>query len=200
MKTEGAIRHKLKQVRFRYLKQRIEAALDRRPENCAHNGSLEGAVASDTVRVCFAQIDVPARKVVLCDERFGGCARAEGCSLFDARQSKADVKFEFYSELEGMSFPEIAYNYPDMAALLWVLADEGLEVPKPDSHEFDLSDAPVGSGIIAEGVSEHPVTDTPDMGAVLASAAAAGAFGYRDAELPSKSPSWIDRILGRVPS
>lgn len=120
--------------------------------------------------------------------------------MFDARQSKADVKFEFYSELDGMSFPEIAYNYPDMAALLWVIADEGLEVPKPDPHEFDLSDAPVGSGIIAEGVSEHPVTDTPDMGAVLASAAAAGAFGYRDAELPSKSPSWIDRILGRVPS
>lgn len=200
MKTEGAIRQKLKQVRFRYLKQRIEAALDRRPENCTHNGSLEGVVASDTVRVCFAQVDVQGRKIVLCDERFGGCARSESCSLFTSRQSKADVKAEFYAELEGMSFPEIAYNYPDMAALLWVIADEGLEVPKPDPHEFDLSDAPVGSGIVADGVSEHPSTATPDVGPMLAAAAAEGAFGYPDTGASTKPPSWIDRILGRVPS
>ena len=200
MKTEGAIRHKLKQVRFRYLKQRIEGALERRPDNCVHNGSLEGVVASDTVRVCFAQVDIPGRKVVLCDERFGGCARADSCALFAARQSKADVKAEFYAEIEGMSFPEIAYNYPDMAALLWVLADEGLEVPTPDPHEFDLSDSPVGSGIIADGVSEHPSTATPDVGSMLAAAAEEGAFGYREPSLPAKPPSWIDRILGRVPS
>lgn len=214
MKTEGAIRHKLKQVRFRYLKQRIEGSLERRPENCSNNGALEGVVASDTVRVCFAQVDVVGRKVVLCDERFGGCARAEACSMFAPRADKAAVKAEFYTELEGMSFPEIAYNYPDMAALLWVLADEGLEVPTPDPHEFDLSDHPVGTGIIAEGVSEHPVTavtgeptgasfgDATAVGYALATAASNGAFGYREAqpEPPAKPPSWIDRLMGRVPS
>ena len=220
MKTEGAIRHKLKQVRFRYLKQCIEAALERRPENCTHNGATEGVPASDTVRVCFAQIDVPGRKVVLCDERFGGCARAEACPSFTSRHDKANVKEEFYAELEWMSFPEIAYNYPDMAALLWVIADEGLEVPPPDPHEFDLSDQPVGSGIIAVGLTEHPATastdpvitgattssdephGTPDTGDLFATAAASGAFGYRGLppEPPAKSPSWIDRILGRVSS
>jgi hypothetical protein len=217
VKTEGAIRHKLKQVRFRYLKQCIEAALERRPENCAHNGATEGMVASDTVRVCFAQIDVPGRKVVLCDERFGGCARAEACPSFTPRHVKADLKEGFYAELEGLSFPEIAYNYPDMAALLWVIADEGLEVPTPDPHEFDLHET-VGTGIIAMDGSEHAVTAspdtgttaattpsdephaTPDLGHLFASAAASGAFGYREPEpeLPAKSPSWIDRILGRV--
>ena len=219
MKTEGAVRHKLKQVRFRYLKQCIEAALERRPENCTHNGATEGVVASDTVRVCFAQIDVPGRKVVLCDERFGGCARAEACPSFTSRHDKANVKEEFYAELEGLSFPEIAYNYPDMAALLWVIADEGLAVPTPDPHEFDLSDQPVGSGIIAEGLTEHPVTastdtgttdstyngephGTTDIGDLYAAAAASGALGYRGLppEPPAKSPSWIDRILGRVSS
>ena len=214
MKSEGAIRHKLKQVRFRYLKKRIEESLDKRPENCTNNGVLDMGMASP-IRACFAQMDIPGRHGIVCDERFGGCARAEACNQFAGRHDKVEVKGAFYAELEGMSFPEIAYSYPDMAALLWVLADEGLDVPKPDPHEFDLSDVPVGSGIIAMGVSEHPVTastdtgttastyngephGTTDIGNILATAAASGAFGYREPEDPAKPPSWIDRILGRV--
>jgi hypothetical protein len=180
VKTENAIRHKLKQVRFRYLKQRIEAALKRRPENCLHNELLEGFAVSDTVRVCFAQTDFSTRKVVVCDARFGGCARSEACSLYESRQNKAEIKSEFYAELEKMTFPELAFNYPDMAALLWVLADEGLEVPTPDPHEFDLPEA-------SDVKVSTPVTAPSD-------------YGYREPDPPVKPPSWIDRILGRVPS
>jgi hypothetical protein len=106
-----------------------------------------------------------------------------------------------------MSFPELAYNYPDMAALLWVLADEGLEVPPPDPHEFDLPDT-VGSGTITEdpapgtGITAATTEpSTPDAGFLIATTAVSGAFGYRDTNPePPKPPSWIDRLLGRVPS
>lgn len=188
MKSEGTIRHKLKQVRFRYLKRRIEESLDVRPENCAHNGVMDGP---DNIRACFLQLDVPGRRGVVCDERFGGCARAAACPHFTQRNDKSGVKAAFYADLEAMSFPEIAYNYPDMAALLWVLADDGLEIPHLDPNEFDLSDPPPTAAVsppVPEVVTPEVVYEpTPEPEPTVP-------------ELPVRSPSWIDRLLGRVPS
>jgi len=200
VKSEGAIRHKIKQVRFRYLKRSIEESLVQRPENCGHNAPIDGS-GDEPVRICFAQIDHVARRGVVCDERFGGCDRAASCSLFTPARTKDTVKAEFYRDLDAMSFPEIAYNYPDMAALLWVLADEGLDVPPPDPHEFDLHET-VGTGIIGE----HPVTASTDTGITAATSSdeppAITDAGYRDPqpESSAKAPSWIDRLMGRVPS
>ena len=189
MKTEGAIRQKLKQVRFRYLKGLIEDALARRPNNCFHNGPLEGA---DSVRVCFDQVDVPGRKIVICDDRIGGCDRTASCAQFRPKNDKTLIKSTFYAELEEMSFPEIAFNYPDMAALLWVLADEGLEIQNPDPHEFDLPDSqPVA--VIAESsqvLAPLDVLVVEEPTPLLV-----------DVEHPLdrvQSSSWVDRIRNRV--
>jgi len=205
LKSEGAIRHKIKQVRFRYLKRAIEESLVKRPENCVHNAPIEGS-GDEPVRICFAQIDHVARRGVVCDARFGGCERAASCSLFTPARTKDAVKSEFYGDLESMSFPEIAYNYPDMAALLWVLADDGLDVPPPDPHEFDLHET-VGTGIIGE----HPVTASPDTGVTAATPSDEPFMPSDDVptevpstlvpfDAPAKAPSWIDRLMGRVPS
>lgn len=134
MQTEGAIRHKLKQVRFRYLKRRLETGLAASPGNCAHNVGFSTPGHED-IRVCGHGMGQPGWQGSICDERFGGCARAETCSLFQSRQSKDEIKDAFYAELSGMSLPEIAYNFPDMAALLWVLAPEA--AGPVDSNEFD---------------------------------------------------------------
>lgn len=196
MKSEGAIRHKLKQVRFRYLKRRIEGSLDRRPENCTHNGVMDG---SDAIRACFLQVDVTGRRGVVCDERFGGCARAGSCPHFALRHDKNSVKSEFYTDLDAMSFPEIAYNYPDMAALLWVLADEGLDVPRPDPNEFDLSEptTPPDPGVASTPAPE-PSPITPEV--VYDPTPEPTPTREPDPDLPVRSPTWIDRLLGRVPS
>ena len=181
MKSEGAIRHKIKQVRFRYLKRSIEDGLDRRPHNCRHNAMLDGA-GEAAVRLCLAQVDTQAPTVTVCDERHGGCDRAAACPLFAPTHTKDDLKSNFYRDLEAMSFPEIAYNYPDMAALLWVLADEGVPVPPPDPHEFDLR----------ETVAPEP-DPTPEPEPVLPEPEPVH-------ELSVRQPSWIDRLLGRVSS
>lgn len=181
MKSEGAIRHKIKQVRFRYLKRAIEENLARRPENCTHNSPIDGSV-----RICFAQLDVGARSGVVCDERFDGCGRAATCPMFAAARTKDEIKAGFYRDLDTMTFPEIAYNYPDMAALLWVLADEGLSVPPPDPHEFDLSDTVDTAA--APPAPEVPAPPAPEVPAVLV-----------PIEVPVRAPSFIDRLLGRVP-
>ena len=179
MKSEGTIRHKLKQVRFRHLKRKIESVLGHRPENCAHNIPFDAG--DDVVRVCAVQIDITDRRGVVCDERFGGCARAAKCPPFTPARSKDQVRSEFYADLVGMTLPEIAYNYPDMAALLWVLSDDDVDTQAFDPHEFDADidrDAPP---LIAAEPAPAPVE--------------------RVVEFPISvrpPPSWIDIILRRV--
>jgi len=190
VKSEGAIRHKIKQVRFRYLKRSIEEGLDRRPHNCRHNAIMDGA-GDAAVRLCLAQVDAQARTITVCDERFGGCERAAACPLFTPTHTKEGLKANFYRDLEAMSFPEIAYNYPDMAALLWVLADEGVPVPPPDPHEFDLR----------ETVAPEP-DPTPEPEPALPEPEPEPALPEPEPvhELSVRQPSWIDRLLGRVSS
>lgn len=192
MKSEGAIRHKIKQVRFRYLKRFIQESLDRKPENCAHNAPLDGS-GDEAVRVCFAQIDPVSRRGVVCDDRFGGCDRASACAMFTPARTKSDVKAAFYADLDGMTFPEIAYNYPDMAALLWVLADEGVDVPPPDPHEFDLSDP-----VPPAPQDAHPPVE--DAATVPATVVTVFDDPQPQPEPPIRQPSFIDRLMGRVPS
>lgn len=179
MRSEGAIRHKLKQVRFRYLKRKIESVLGHRPENCAHNVAFNAG--DDVVRVCVVQIDVAGRRGVVCDERFGGCARAANCPTFTPARSKDQVRSEFYADLMRMTLPEIAYNYPDMAALLWVLSDDGVDTQALNPHEFDAD---------MEQDAPPPVAPEPAPASV-----------ERAVEFPISvrpPPSWIDIILRRV--
>ena len=188
MRSDGAIRHKLKQVRFRYLKRKLEAGLKCRPENCAHNVGFDAG--DDVVRVCAVQLDPIGRQGVVCDERFGGCARAAHCPTFTPARTKDQVRAEFYADLMRMTLPEIAYNYPDMAALLWVLSDDGVDTQTFDPHEFDFDmgqDAP------------PPVAAEPVAPPVAAEPAPASEGRVVEFPISVKPPSsWVDILLRRI--
>ena len=134
MKTEGAIRNKIKQIRFRYLKQVMAESLERKPENCKHNDLCHSLSDNKTFRVCG--LPPSGQTQLICDARYNGGNRAPNCTSFTPLKSKEDIKAEFTENLNNMSFPEIAYNYPDMAALLWVLSDDTSSVvvvePEPN--------------------------------------------------------------------
>lgn len=122
MKSESATRHKLKQVRFRHLKKRLAAALKERPENCAHNHSFKHPLTNGTLTgMCLCPEQEGDR---LCDPDWGGMEKAKSCPLFQPQQTKDEVKDDFNAELIEMSFAQIAYSYPDLAALMWVLGEE----------------------------------------------------------------------------
>lgn len=121
MKSAGAVRHKLMQVRFRHLKKRLEADLRQVSTNCRFNATGLG----DGPALClYGAADPESWVATACDEQFDGGDRARRCSLFCPRRDKAQVKDDFGKEIDEMSLPEVAARYPDMAALIWVL-DEG---------------------------------------------------------------------------
>jgi hypothetical protein len=79
-----------------------------------------------------------ARAIRVCDERHGGFQQAKDCPLYDSLKQKSQIKEEFQAELEGMTIAEIAYEYPDMAALVWVLgAEDAPEAGEDAEDEFE---------------------------------------------------------------
>lgn len=124
MKTEGAIRYKIKQARYRHLKRLIEQGLAQSPENCAHNRMFHSpataAAGQPPVGVCVC----PGQNGdLLCDAAWGGVDRARSCPLFQASTTKEQIKAEFTEFLSTSELPIIAREYPDLAALMWVVDD-----------------------------------------------------------------------------
>lgn len=132
MKTVGAIKHKLNQVRFRYLKKCLEAELRQSPCNCRYNVAAPSYVpGNDPPWLCLYGAEDPLTWVAsICDERFDQGARARECPVFCAKRTKDEVKAEFQQKLDAMTLPEVAFHYPDMAALIWVLDVEDVGVPE----------------------------------------------------------------------
>ena len=132
MKPEGSVRHKLKQVRFRYLKKELEQSLAVCSKNCMWNQTV--SVGTTSVGMCghgkFAR--------TLCDDKSFDGANPSECHEYKSRISKAEVKDAFYGQLNNATLPEIAYRYPDMAALLWVLSEDD-DVPEHDPEEFIIT-------------------------------------------------------------
>jgi hypothetical protein len=136
VKGESDIKKKLDQVRFRHLKRTVRTSLSRRPENCAYNRKLGDGSTPDmpAIGVCMYKGNHPDG---VCDEAFGGRHRAAGCPYFEAPAAE-DVRGDFDEFLAQADAGEIAYHFPDMAALLWVLD----EAPAPDTLIPDGDDIP----------------------------------------------------------
>lgn len=147
MKTEGQVRHKLQQVLFRHLKKRLEQNFHRSPEGCAHNvepyGMTVEAVEArqQTPRVCGLQDKVG----LICDSRLGGGDQARVCPRWEPRMTKDEVKAEFRALLTRPR-GEVAAEFPDAAALMWVLdgdpvvealEDDGEDLPEELREEED---------------------------------------------------------------
>lgn len=121
MKPEGAVRQKLKQVRFRHAKRELDAALTRTASTCEHNAAYNVPGVGE-VGVCLLN------QGVVCDaER--GADLAPGCSSYSCKYTKDGMKEALESAFDG-SIAEVAAKYPDAAALMWVLTDEP---PAPDA-------------------------------------------------------------------
>ena len=143
MKTEKDIEKKLVQVRFRHLKKALRTGLSRKPENCLHNAKLGQGSKPDAPRVgvCMFNVETGAGPKGVCDECFGGKNRAADCPDFEVRQDAADIRRDFDGFLQSASKGEIAYHFPDMAALLWALGDHpALETVIPDDEVLPAVD------------------------------------------------------------
>ena len=169
MKTVGTIKHKINQVRYRHLKRQLEAELGQEPQNCLYNAELpdhavpassthRGAPAHKPLSICLYGADDPKTwRHTVCDERADEGARAKKCEMFCARRTKDEVKRDFYTDLAAMTLPEVAYQYPDMAALLWVLDASDVDIPPGQDDPSD--DMPEITS--EEPISLSPVVATP---------------------------------------
>lgn len=135
MKTEGQVRQQLKQVLFRHLQKRTKTAFRRIPETCANNErsgkfGFCGLFAKDGASVvCDSDVD-------------GGVERAKACPHWKAKRTRAELKDDFKELVKSGDKGRIASQYPDVAALLWVLdgfdgladdLDEALDGRTPDA-------------------------------------------------------------------
>lgn len=206
MKSAGSIRHKISQIRYRHLKKRLELELRQVPGNCAYNAvvppptlptgqSINGLAlgvplaTGDGFGLCmFGAGDLSKWTPTFCDEQVDGGLRAKKCSDFCPRRSKDQIKEVFAQELQEMTLAEVAYNYPDLAALIWVLDESDL--PPLDAVEEAVADP-----IKSVEVTPEPPPVVPDPPVVLEPSEPA------EDSLPAlvdRKPTWWSRLLGGV--
>lgn len=122
MKSEGAIRHKLKKVTFYHLKKAIHKKMAQKSWNCVHESeSPERVIVEGKASVCYTCTVMGGP----CDDTDNSLpSRARQCPKFEAKHDPQEIKAEFQSFLEEATPGELAYQYPDIHALLWVLEDD----------------------------------------------------------------------------
>ena len=67
-----------------------------------------------------------------CDEAFGGLEQAHHCPDFNCSNTKESVQEDFRKFLHTSPVGVIASQYPDIAALMWILNEEGPAVTISD--------------------------------------------------------------------
>lgn len=153
MKSTGAIKHKINQIRYRHLKKRLSRDLRCTSGNCAHN--LTVGEAEDGPAICGLGRQDPTWRPTFCDARLDNGARAQGCPHFKLKVDKHQVKSDFVQELQEMSLAEIAYLYPDLAALLWVLEDPNLDHSEEGVESPQSDPTPLASMVIMDDDTEQ---------------------------------------------
>lgn len=124
MKKQGAVRHKLKQVKHRLLQKAIRNGLSKKPNNCTHSGQVKGNANDPLFYVCLLDSKNPKEwDGVICDPSV-----PNNCPFFKPHETEEEIKDRFNKEFDDLIFEgdmgKIASRYPDVAALLWVLADD----------------------------------------------------------------------------
>ncbi len=128
--TISKVKQKLKQVKFRHLKAYLSDNLKADPRNCTHNEistSINGEVG-----VCAYEGSTIYGTV--CDTNFGKDL-SKDCGLFCPKRSKEELKREFYDFIDNSSIGEVAKEFPDVTALIWVLNTLGA-----DDSDIDLEE------------------------------------------------------------
>lgn len=151
MKSLGAVKHQLSQVIFRHVKRQLRDNFKQIPESCKFNKGV-GVPGGCVVGVCF--YGDPPRKV-LCDSALlDGTTQARDCPYWQPIRSKETVKKELQKLLLQGDRGVIASQYPDIAALLWVLDTD---------EDHDSLEAVVFEASSDDGVTtcEQPTNNHP---------------------------------------
>ena len=147
LKAAGAVRQKIRQVAYRHLKRKLAEDLKERPSNCTFNHKIQFSPL-DLHQFCIH----PEVENRVCED-WEPSERASQCPYFKHQVGKEQIKADFKRFLETATLAEIAAEYPDLAALMWVLqterlADMSLEEPPPEVETpAPLPPAPVVMGI-----------------------------------------------------
>jgi len=118
MKTEKSIQHKIKQVKYRVIKKAIRNGLSKKPCNCKNSGLVRGSASDPLFYVCLLDADKPQEwEGTICDQSVPNT-----CPFFENNKTKEQIESEIEQMLSSGDMGAIASIYPDIAALLWVLA------------------------------------------------------------------------------
>jgi len=120
MKSEGKVKHKLKQVKFRTIKKEIRKARSKKPCNCTHSGEVKGQASEKMFYVCLLEANKPKQwEGMICDPSVPNT-----CPFFEPHKSEQEIENDVERILKSGDMVEIAANFPDLAALLWVLSED----------------------------------------------------------------------------
>ena len=131
MRNQGQVKQQLKQVIYRHLQKKLRALFKQKPTTCGFN---QGVLLGDGghVRLCGVLNASGVPRNVPCDDRILGCYdMARECPLWGPMRDKRDVKAEYHRLIQSNDRGRIAAEYPDIAALMWVL-DDPADVPSED--------------------------------------------------------------------
>lgn len=136
MQSEGKIKKKLKDAKFRYMKRELRDKLKKCPENCQYNerhtfttysyveGQEKPVPHVHEVGLCMYGAANPEEwQGKICDD----VETAQECPLFLGKFDKEDIKAAFEEKLEDPVV--LAEQYKDLAALQWVLDTNIVEEP-----------------------------------------------------------------------
>jgi len=141
MRSQTQIRHQLKQVTFRHLQKRLRKLFQQRPETCLHNREVLLDECGSYVRLCGVLSPHGVSRDLLCDDRIARCNDvARECPLWEPLQTKDEAKIEFHEIVQSGDRGVIASEFPDIAALMWVM-DDPTDVPT--QAEIDELSPPV---------------------------------------------------------
>lgn len=130
MKSDSAVKKKLKQAQFRVIKKEIRKGLSKSPCNCSHAGLVRGYASDPLFYVCLLDADKPDEwEGTICDSSVPNT-----CPFFKNNQTKEQIEERVRADLNSGDMGLIASKYPDLAALLWILAGTD-----GDSDEEDTS-------------------------------------------------------------
>jgi len=155
LRTEAAIRHKLKQAAYRHLQRELKHTLRRRPHTCIHNFLL-GVQPGVEVGICTTG----NFKNRICDAKVGdyggmdGVAWAKICPSWTPFHEKEQIKIAIKDRIAELLVAEdrgpLAEKYPDLAVLAWILDAPGKETSKEEA------DDPIGWLWEGEGEEDVP--------------------------------------------
>ncbi len=139
MKSSNQISRRIQKLRFSYMKKYVKEGLHKHPHNCQYNHVLRSDSRSlksrfsnsniaprkqvtllvlkeeNSVRVCTYGLDSKEWNGTICDSD----SQSQGCPYFKPVRSESDLESDFYEKSKDDSY--VKENYPDVAALQWVL-------------------------------------------------------------------------------